>query len=489
MFGTDPALLQQALQQQQQQSWQQDVQSSPFELMQRAGNQAGGMLGNALGAATGYVDPRIADAQLMQKVQQESLMEAQAQGINPAQDPAGFGKVMANKYLQIGKPDKAYAVLQQIQGMEKAAAETAKAQAEAKSKLREKQYTVVGKNVIDNATGQWVTPPAGGIDVNNQYDVVQFLNQYNELVKSGQPIPQGMDNYAKGLAAIVSRPQIAANGSVIEPIDVGNVFPEAFGKSVSNLDKSFDPTKPGAAETVEFAKQVKDLTDKGVDQTIAEQAVLKRTNLGKPPISPSSYKVGSAVVTPDPYRQQEELRKDAFKIEQQLSDDFNRIAEKRKGAIDAADRAQELLKDPKNPTAVNAAATIGQHIIEPSNQALQNEINRLMGGGNAWEQAQGVVSKITNGVASDQQIKWFTKFAETLRKVELNKYKLDAQNYTDKASSYAEGNPLIKPSNVVSARSLAAYEKVPYITTDDEFNKLPKGTEFYTNQDLKKRRK
>src|SRR5574340_128730 len=108
------------------------------------------MLGNALGAATGYVDPRIADAQLMQKIQQDSLMEAQAQGINPAQDPAGFGKVMANKYLQIGKPDKAYAVLQQIQGMEKVAAETAKAQAEAKSKLREKQYTVVGKNVIDN---------------------------------------------------------------------------------------------------------------------------------------------------------------------------------------------------------------------------------------------------------------------------------------------------------------------------------------------------
>src|SRR5574340_1800534 len=106
MFGTDPALLQQALQQQQQQQWQQDIQGSPFELMQRAGNQAGGMLGNSLGAATGYIDPRIADAQLMQKVQQDSLMEAQAQGINPAQDPAGFGKVMANKYLQIGKPDK-----------------------------------------------------------------------------------------------------------------------------------------------------------------------------------------------------------------------------------------------------------------------------------------------------------------------------------------------------------------------------------------------
>lgn len=135
MFGTDPALLQQALQQQQQQQWQQDVQSSPFELMQRAGNQAGGMLGNALGAATGYVDPRIADAQLMQKVQQESLMEAQAQGINPTQDPAGFGKVMANKYLQIGKPDKAYAVLQQIQGMESKNAEVEKTKAETQYRM------------------------------------------------------------------------------------------------------------------------------------------------------------------------------------------------------------------------------------------------------------------------------------------------------------------------------------------------------------------
>lgn len=135
MFGTDPALLQQALQQQQQQQWQQDVQGSPFELMQRVGNQAGGMLGNALGAATGYVDPRIADAQLMQRVQQESLMEAQAQGINPAQDPAGFGKVMVNKYLQIGKPDKAYAVLQQIQGMEAKNAEVEKTKAETQYRM------------------------------------------------------------------------------------------------------------------------------------------------------------------------------------------------------------------------------------------------------------------------------------------------------------------------------------------------------------------
>lgn len=133
MFGQDPALIQQAIQQQKQAGYA-NTQPSLFQLAQQGGNQAGGMLGDALGAATGVKDPRIAEAQLGQQVQQKVIEQAKMQGIDPVADPESFIKLVAQGWMDAGKPDKAYAAvntLQQLQAQKsKMGLESAKTQAE-----------------------------------------------------------------------------------------------------------------------------------------------------------------------------------------------------------------------------------------------------------------------------------------------------------------------------------------------------------------------
>jgi len=212
MFGQDPALLQQLINQKQQESYTQNIASTPFGLGQQIGNQAGGMLGNALGAATGYVDPRIADAQLMQQVQQQAMQEAQATGINPATDYAGFGKIMANKYLQIGKPDKAFAVMQSVQGMQGKAAEAAKQTAEA----RKAGYIGVGDRVFDISKGAFVDSVGGaqqGKSAEERY--INGLVEYRNKKDNGIPTTPQEDAWAQAAWTNVST-KVAQSGEVAD---------------------------------------------------------------------------------------------------------------------------------------------------------------------------------------------------------------------------------------------------------------------------------
>lgn len=139
MFGQDPALLQQAIQQQNQARYDQQGQRSLSSAIGSLGAQAGGMLGQGISSAFGYEDPRMAEAKQMQKAQNDVLMEARAMGIDPAQDPSGYGKLLAKKYVEMGKPDKATVVMQQVQSMEAKKAEMGLVQAKTAAELKKAQ--------------------------------------------------------------------------------------------------------------------------------------------------------------------------------------------------------------------------------------------------------------------------------------------------------------------------------------------------------------
>jgi hypothetical protein len=95
--------------------------------------QSGGMLGDALSSAAGYQDPRMAAAMQDQQVQQQAIEQAKMQGINPAEQPEEFLKLYANTWMQAGKPDKSFPIVQQLQAMQaqksKMGLESAQAQA------------------------------------------------------------------------------------------------------------------------------------------------------------------------------------------------------------------------------------------------------------------------------------------------------------------------------------------------------------------------
>lgn len=134
MFGQDPALIQQAIQQQRQQEYNAAANTPQGRGIVSLAAQGGGMLGDALGAATGVKDPRIAEAQLGQQVQQKVVEQAKMQGIDPVADPESFIKLVAQGWMDAGKPDKAYAAVNTLQQMQaqksKMGLESAKTQAE-----------------------------------------------------------------------------------------------------------------------------------------------------------------------------------------------------------------------------------------------------------------------------------------------------------------------------------------------------------------------
>ena len=132
MFGQDPALLQQQIQQQQQERYMQQG-AQPYEsAMGTLAAQSGGMLGQALGGQ----DPRMADAMLDKQILQKSIEDAKTAGVD-VNDPMAFGKVYATNQMNAGRPQKAYAVIQQMQGMAKTSSEAAKNNAEAAYKLHQ----------------------------------------------------------------------------------------------------------------------------------------------------------------------------------------------------------------------------------------------------------------------------------------------------------------------------------------------------------------
>lgn len=489
MFGQSPEMTQLGLQQGRDANMAQLAQMSKGSMLAYGAGTAADRLGGAVGGMLGGTDPRMEEANLDKQIQQEVMMEVQQLGIDPTKDWEKFGTIAAQKYNAAGKPDKAFQISQAIEKMKATQADTSLKNAQAAKALKEKQYIPVGKNLFNQTTGEWVKQPegmAGVIDVNNPYDVMNALAEHNQKLASGIPIDPKTNNYMQGLLALAGKPQIAANGTVIQPVDVKALFPNMFKQGETQQPTSIttpevDPTK--------YQKDVDNMVSQGVERALAEKRAMQmqgRTLTGETPLPEGSRRVGGAIVTPDPVMQKEAKRVDAFKIEQQLGDDLTKATSGREKAIDATDRVRALLKDPKNPSAMNAAATVGQHILEPENQALQGEINRLMGGGNAWEQAKGLYSKVVDGTASQQQIEWFARFAEALRKVEVEKYKTDLQVYSDKATTYATGNPEIKPSNVVNTRKLAKYEGVPYVSTPEELQKLKlkPGTKFYTPDSL-----
>jgi len=135
MFGQDPAMLQQAIEQQARQGDLQAAQLQPGRGIIAGGAQVGRQLGNTLSGMLGYQDPRMAETNTIKQIQQESMNEAMALGINPSKDIEKFGELVSNKYMQYNMPDKAYGVQQMIQGMKSKQAETGLKQAQTQKEI------------------------------------------------------------------------------------------------------------------------------------------------------------------------------------------------------------------------------------------------------------------------------------------------------------------------------------------------------------------
>lgn len=154
MFGQDPAIIQQGLQQQQDQAMMQQAQLDPWSAVAYGAGSAAQRLGSGIGGMLGYEDPQMKQANTIKKIQEESLSEAKAMGIDPSKDMEKFAEIVAGKYTAAGMPDKAFDVHQMVQGMKakqadiglkqaKTVAELKKAQREASpfSKIEPNKYT------------------------------------------------------------------------------------------------------------------------------------------------------------------------------------------------------------------------------------------------------------------------------------------------------------------------------------------------------------
>lgn len=124
MFGQDPAIIQQGLQQQQDQAMMQQAQLDPWSAVAYGTGSAAQRLGSGIGGMLGYEDPQMKQANTIKKIQEESLSEAKAMGIDPSKDMEKFAEIVAGKYTAAGMPDKAFGVHQMVQGIKAKQAET-----------------------------------------------------------------------------------------------------------------------------------------------------------------------------------------------------------------------------------------------------------------------------------------------------------------------------------------------------------------------------
>lgn len=139
MFGQDPAMLQMAIEQQARQGDMAAAQMAPGRAIVAGGAQVGRQLGGALSGMLGYQDPRIKEANTIKQIQQESIEEARALGINPNKDIEKFGEIVSNKYLQNNMSDKAYNVQQLVQNFKEKQADIGLKQAKAQAELHKAQ--------------------------------------------------------------------------------------------------------------------------------------------------------------------------------------------------------------------------------------------------------------------------------------------------------------------------------------------------------------
>lgn len=127
LFGLSPQMTEQALLAEQEKQALAQANMTPGQMALTIGLPAAKRIGGMLG---GRVDPRLEESMLGEKIKNEALQEAQDMGIDPSQDFLGYGKLVAKKFLQYGRQNEAFQVMQSLQGMAKTQAETAKAMRE-----------------------------------------------------------------------------------------------------------------------------------------------------------------------------------------------------------------------------------------------------------------------------------------------------------------------------------------------------------------------
>lgn len=226
MFGQDPALIQQAIQQQRQQEYNAAANTPQGRGIVSLGSQAGGMLGDALGAATGVQDPRVAEAQLGQQVQQKVIEQAKMQGIDPVADPESFIKLVAQGWMDAGKPDKAYAAvntLQQLQAQKsKMGLESAKTQAELrKSSAESSPFAKVDASKFEPQS-------LAAFAKTGDYSQLQPVDRNNKVVTTAEGV--FMVNNAGQPVARIGAPFASTN------ISVGGKEESAFATEKGKLD-------------------------------------------------------------------------------------------------------------------------------------------------------------------------------------------------------------------------------------------------------------
>ena len=111
LFGPSPQEIAQAQAAQQQEQAMQFAQLPAGRGGVAAAAMAGSTFGNALGKTMGGVDPQQEKAQRMQMAQQETEMQAQANGIDLSSNPKGYYGLAAQTLQKYGLVDEAQNVM------------------------------------------------------------------------------------------------------------------------------------------------------------------------------------------------------------------------------------------------------------------------------------------------------------------------------------------------------------------------------------------
>jgi hypothetical protein len=138
----------------------------------------------------------------------------------------------------------------------------------------------------------------------------------------------------------------------------------------------------------------------------------------------------------------------AFDVETKLRGELEPLVKNSKAGMDLSRQFDSAIAL-DTPSGYKAAATMAQKLIEPTNQALINEISRLEGGGDLVERIRGSLSQFITGTPSQQQIDDMKKFAKAMETAYRNQAIKARKQYKDLGTKYQGGNQYIRPDRIV----------------------------------------
>lgn len=134
--------------------------------------------------------------------------------------------------------------------------------------------------------------------------------------------------------------------------------------------------------------------------------------------------------------------------ENQLRDDRQKELEIPNKAIQISNAFDGAVKT-NTSQGWKAAGTMLQHMLEPGNQALLNEVRRLEGGGDLLDRTIGGITQFIAGTPSLEQQAAMKQLVAALRTVVKRQKTQINKKYTGLSTRMKERNPEFNPQNVV----------------------------------------